>query len=142
MPPSPQYYQNLWQQEAGHVAASPFNQHEPGRFTELAAVLAFDPDRLGDLFGKVTAIQNQHAVIVAQISIDFRSQPMQHGGIIAGPFAQKLLHGAHGIAVRPAQRHHHRFNRFAWQLQQQPMQIGLRPVALLRPCKQGTEDRV
>ena len=113
-----------------------------GRFAEFAAVLAFDPDRLAALFRKVAAIQNQHAVIVAQIGIDFRPQALQDGAIIPGSFTHKLLHGPDGIPIGPTQGQQHWFNRLARQLQQQPMQIRLRPLALLRPLQHWTEDRV
>ena len=64
---------------------------------------------------------------------------LQHCLVVPGAVADELLHPL-DVAIRWRQRH--RLDRFALEVQQLPVEVGERPVALLSPAKERGEVRM
>ncbi len=104
------------------------------------APLAGHADRLGALFGEVATIDDQHAgVPIAHGVGDQLLVGLQHGSIVPGAEADKLLHG---LDIAVGQRQCHRLNRFAVEIEQLAVQIGQRPLALFGAREERREVRV
>ena len=109
---------------------------------QFAAILTFHTHRLLALLGKITAVQDQHPVIVTHIGIDFLPVAVQDRRVIPGAFTHELLHRAYRMGLSALQAQHHRLNRFARDIEQQAVQILCRPLPLFAALKQGAVNGV
>ncbi len=108
-----------------------------GDLAERAAPLARYADRVAALFGKVAAIEDQHAALeIAEGLSDEGAMGGKNGGIIPSAKADELLQG---LDVAIFVRQSHRFNRFAVEIGELALKIGQGPVALFGPHKQRGE---
>ncbi len=108
-----------------------------GDLAECPAPLARDPDRVAALFGKVAAIEDQHAALsIAKRVSDQLAMGLEHTSIVPGAQADELLQG---LDIAVGMRQGDRLNRLALQIGELAVQIGQGPVALFRAHKQRGE---
>jgi hypothetical protein len=111
-----------------------------GPLAQRPAILPLHPRRMAPLLGKIAAIDQQDALVFAQVFLDFLPVLGQERVIVPRPCTHEGLHRPHRIGVHAFQRQHHRFNRLARQLRQQALEIRVRRLALFTPLKQGTVE--
>ena len=95
---------------------------------------------MAPLLGEIAAIDQQDALVFAQIFLDFLPVLRQERFIVPRPCTNEGLYRPHRIGVHAFQRQHHWFNRLARQLRQQALEIRVRRLALFTPLKQGTVE--
>jgi hypothetical protein len=100
-------------------------------------MLARHADRVVALFGKITAIQNQHALGASERPRDGGLMGLKHLRVRPRTRTNELLHR---LDVSAFQSLCHRFYRFAFNLQHLSFQILVRPVALLLAFEETGEE--
>lgn len=115
-------------------------------FARGPAPLAGHPGRVRPLLGHVAAVDDEHAIRLAQRLIDETLVLGQDGVVVPGALADEVLQCPHA-AVRPVhgpqQPHSQGLHVLARHVgHEQPSQVHLRPRPLLLPREERREPRV